>query len=1620
MKKLYTKCTLLFLVIFCSTFSKLAAQPGIGISYVFTNAVGTTAYPAAAPNVNQIVPIANQNDFGYLFAPAGMSVRFAGVTYTQIVVSTNGWVALIPTGVGAVPASLSAGGYLNTNSLSTYNGGYPIIAPFWDDLATSQISYNFTGGALWVRWTAKIDNTNATAANLFWVKIDGATGAVSMYYSNAAYVITGSPTASIGIAGVCTGDYYSYNFPAAATYADSTIETSNIATRPANATYNFTPYQLYDNCANAKDLGPLTIFCNNQVYNINNAVTSGSTNCSTTDVADVWFKVTKPAGVSAVTVTTSPYSGCQPVAGTSVEVYSAPCGGGAILCSSTSTANPTFGEVTVSRAACVSEVLYIRVTADGDVGGKFNICAKDAGVVAGTGNTCAAPNWICSLPFNYSGTTAGAVDNYDSTSSACHSIYMNGEDYVFAYTPAANGCIKIDLTTANNNPGVFVYSGCPNSGGSNCLNSMEFSTGTGSISAVPLTAGQTYYIIVDNDTALGNTNISFNINITSAGAAPANDDCLNATPLGNIALGVTCTPQTFTTSCANPTPVGQAGVPSCIPPRVPAGLPPYFLDGVTGDVWLKFTAIFSGSLLISTYQSAVNPTANAAMAIYTGTCGSFGAPYACDYNSGPNGMPLLTIPVVNGTTYYIRVWSEHPENEGNFDICFQSNCAPTNDIPCAAVAIPLGATMSGNNTCAGSTSEPTNPAQCVAGGTVNTVWFSTVVPASGQVRVRTHPLTLTDTQIQGYTFANGCANAATTNAPKACNNDGTPCSGGSFFSFSDQLYTGLTPGETFYIAVDGVGSLTGSFEVSVIDGSTTTFPPVNQQDCGAAQQVCSTADIVVADPGFRNNGNICDLPGGTGCWAIGERNSVWYQFTVDPALTGGTANINFNITSAAAVDIDFLMWDITNSPNGCAAIQNGTIGTPTSCNFAAAGANTGISPGGSGYFSPTITFTGAPRTYVLLLNVYNSAANAGFTLDFTPTAGGPTPISPVSTNAVWTGLTDNLYATPTNWGDCGSTPSCAVDVTVVPTANGRQPNILAGPIQSVKNLVINTGATLTLQAGATLSVCGNFTNNGNLVCNPGSTIIFAGSSTQTISGNLTGANAFANLVITKPNPLFNAIIQNDIDVKENFTTTNANSVFSINGKYMKVGGNFSNANGTGTFTGISAGISGSTVEFNGAINATFTNTAGTINLNDVVMNKTAGKLTLTGPNSKMNIDSTLTLTSGNIVTTSLPALEVNMKYYLPAALIGGNANSYIEGVLRRKIANGISTPIIPATYQFPLGDPTVGFNNATITFTSATLVYDLWSTFKRFTTVPTQGPTAFECIINTYDALPIFNNGYWEFRRSTSAMTGNYNIALNNVGETNNTGAGWTVAKAANNLDPNLITSWHLLGNCVPASTAANTQRTSINSAPGGLDSTSFNHFYATAQSTLVLPIELLYFTAEPSGEVVICKWETASETNNDYFDVERSKDGYEFEPIGRVKGYGAGISSESLKYSIIDKELCEDIRYYRLKQVDIDGAFSYSKPVAIDCKRSNGIELYPNPADNSITYQFYYRENTDLVLNIMDISGRIVRHEKITVQKGINLLHALIDDLAAGAYTLRITGTDNSDTMLQTQFFKN
>ena len=123
-----------------------------------------------------------------------------------------------------------------------------------------------------------------------------------------------------------------------------------------------------------------------------------------------------------------------------------------------------------------------------------------------------------------------------------------------------------------------------------------------------------------------------------------------------------------------------------------------------------------------------------------------------------------------------------------------------------------------------------------------------------------------------------------------------------------------------------------------------------------------------------------------------------------------------------------------------------------------------------------------------------------------------------------------------------------------------------------------------------------------------------------------------------------------------------------------------------------------------------------------------------------------------------------------------------------------------------------------------------------------------------------------------------------------------------------------------------------------------------TTLCSVVLPVELISFTAQCSDNNTTLYWSTATEINNNYFSVERSSDGINFEAIGKVNGAGNSSTARNYEfiYGVLPSPVGErsGVRYYRLKQVDYNGKYEYSPltSVSFPC-REDGIEILPNPS---------------------------------------------------------------------------
>ena len=170
--------------------------------------------------------------------------------------------------------------------------------------------------------------------------------------------------------------------------------------------------------------------------------------------------------------------------------------------------------------------------------------------------------------------------------------------------------------------------------------------------------------------------------------------------------------------------------------------------------------------------------------------------------------------------------------------------------------------------------------------------------------------------------------------------------------------------------------------------------------------------------------------------------------------------------------------------------------------------------------------------------------------------------------------------------------------------------------------------------------------------------------------------------------------------------------------------------------------------------------------------------------------------------------------------------------------------------------------------------------------------------------------------------------------------------------------------------------------------------------TTVVLPIELVDFKANGSDNQVDISWITASEINNNYFTIERSAKGKDFEKIGTVNG--SGNSNSISEYSFTDNNPIQGISYYRLRQTDFDGKTTVSdiESVNISNKKNQKLTVYPNPS-NGNNIQISIENDTDQIssLLIYDYSGKIILSSKI---QG-NYFSIPNNILKTGLYTLKV-----------------
>ena len=169
------------------------------------------------------------------------------------------------------------------------------------------------------------------------------------------------------------------------------------------------------------------------------------------------------------------------------------------------------------------------------------------------------------------------------------------------------------------------------------------------------------------------------------------------------------------------------------------------------------------------------------------------------------------------------------------------------------------------------------------------------------------------------------------------------------------------------------------------------------------------------------------------------------------------------------------------------------------------------------------------------------------------------------------------------------------------------------------------------------------------------------------------------------------------------------------------------------------------------------------------------------------------------------------------------------------------------------------------------------------------------------------------------------------------------------------------------------------------------------------LSVELRSFTVNcatnQNPEGIRLHWSTATETNNDYFTVERSADGINFEAIGTVDG--AGNSSTTLNYEFVDDEASGI--YYRLKQTDFNGIFEHFGTLAVE---NCGGTVFPNPAADELTIRFFSEADDEIILEVYDVIGKLCLSRSSGITKGNNLITLDISSVSGGVYVLKAKTT--------------
>ncbi len=551
---------------------------------------------------------------------------------------------------------------------------------------------------------------------------------------------------------------------------------------------------------------------------------------------------------------------------------------------------------------------------------------------------------------------------------------------------------------------------------------------------------------------------------------------------------------------------------------------------------------------------------------------------------------------------------------------------------------------------------------------------------------------------------------------------------------------------------------------------------------------------------------------------------------------------------------------------------------------------------------------------------------------------------------------------------------------------------------SMPDVTVNV---ITLTNNNTLSVTSNLAGSGTLIqaANATLNIVFTGSFgitglTATANGNnvnygFAGTQtvfpvAYYNLTLS--NTSLKTLLAGTTTISGNLTLSGTASTSAVTG--LTIGGNVNIGVGTsftpGGFTHSVAGnwsrigtftAGTSTIIFNGSGVQTITATGGE-NFASVTINNSGAGIQLV---NAVTVATTLTMTQGNIdlngnnLTLGLSAASIGTLARITGTMLGTgtfirwfNTSTIAAGSVTGLFPTGTATDYrpffisAPATGATTGGSITVGYHNATTN-----------------TSIPTYMDGA--------ATIQVRKDLNWAVTTGNGLTGGTYNLDVQ--------GTNYGVIGAVTDLRLTLANS--VVG--LPGVNAGTTLNPQINRT--GLTMANLtNTFYIGSinSASTPLPVTLVSFTAFLNAGKVDLKWETATETQNDYFTILRSKEGIQWESLEKIPGKGNSASSSY--YETFDKNPLYGQSFYKLENTDFDGHVYFSPVVMVnDGNLADQVSFYPNPASTHVIISFSGTQ--PYTIQVFNSAGQLMKVVTNNVlSKTLN-----VSDLPTGVYFIQI-----------------